>query len=66
MLQVVLEAVGGKLALDGITGAAHADALGVAALDHKAGDHAVKYDPVIKALLHKRNKVVHGVGGDLG
>ena len=66
MLQIVLEAVCGKLAADAVAGAAHADALRVAALDHKAGDDAVKDHAVVKALADQRNKVIDGIGRDLG
>ena len=63
--QLVLEAVGTELALDAVAGAAGANALGVAALDHKAGDDPVENDAVIEALLHQGDKVVDGVGGHL-
>ena len=66
MDQVVLHAVLGKLALDGVAGAAHAVAVGAAALDHKAGDAAVEDQAVIKALLHQADEVVHAVGGHVG
>ena len=66
VLEVVGKTVGRELALDAVAGAAGADALGVAALDHKAGDHAVEDQPVIEALLHQGDEIVDGVGGDLG
>ena len=66
MLKVVLEAVLAELTLDGVAGAAHAGALGVAALDHEAGDDPVEDQAVVKALVHQRNEVVDGVGGDVG
>ena len=65
VLQLVFEAVAGELALDGIARAAHAGALGVAALDHEAGDDAVEDHAVIKALFDQGDEVVDGVGGDL-
>ena len=65
MLQVILEAVGRKLAPDAVAGAAHAGAVGVAALDHKAGDDPVEDQAVIKALAYKGDEIVDGVGSDL-
>ena len=65
MLQVTLETVGGKLAGDLVAGAAHAAALGVAALDHEAGDDPVEDKAVKEAFLYQRDKVVDGVGGHL-
>jgi len=64
--QAVLEAVGGKLALDAVAGAADADALGIAALDHKALNNAVENQSVIKALIDQGDEIVDGVGGDIG
>ena len=53
MLEVVLaEAVVLELALDPVARAAHAGALGVAALDHEAGDDPVEDEPVVEALVH--------------
>ena len=65
VLQVIFEAVAGKLALDGVARTAGADAVRVAALDHKAGDDAVEDDAVIKALLDEGDEVVDGVRRDL-
>ena len=53
-------------ALDAVAGAAHAGALRVAALNHKAGDDAVENGAVVKAALDQVNEVVHRVGGHLG
>ena len=53
MGQIVLEAVVGKLALDAVARAAHAVAVGAAALDHKALDDPVEDQAVIKALVHQ-------------
>ena len=64
VLQVVLDkAVAGELAPDVIAGAAHAVAVGAAALDHEAGDDPVEDQAVIKALVGQGNKVVHRIGG---
>ena len=48
-----LEANGGELTLDAVAGAADADALGVAALDHEAGDDPVEDQSVIEVLFDK-------------
>ena len=64
--QVIGEAVLGKLTLDGVAGATDADALGVAALNHEAGDDTVEDEAVVEALLHQRDEVVDGVGSHLG
>lgn len=66
VLEVVLEAVGGELTGDLVARAAGAGAVGVAALDHEAGDAAVEDEPVVKTGLDQGDKVVDGVGGDLG
>ena len=66
MAQVVDEAVLRELALDGIARAAHAGALGVAALDHEARDHPVEDQAVVEALLDQVHEVRHGIGRDLG
>ena len=66
VLQIVLEAVGAKLALDAVARAADADTVRVAALDHEAGDDAVEDHAVIKALLHETDEVVDGVRGNVG
>ena len=66
VLEIVLEAVGGKFALDLVTGAARAVAVRVAALDHKTGDNAVKHHTIVKAGIRQRDEVVDGVGRKLG
>ena len=65
VLEVILEAIARKLALDTIAGAARAHALGVAALNHEAGDDAVENDAVVVALVDEADEVVDGVGGNL-
>ena len=65
-MEVVLDAVAGELTLDGVARAAHTGALGAAALDHKARDDPVEDQPVVKAALDQRDKIVYRVGGDLG
>ena len=59
-------AVGGKLALDLVGRAAHAGALGVTALDHKAVDDTVEDDAVIEILADKLLEVGHRDGGNVG
>ena len=61
MLQIVLKPVGGKFPLDPVTGAAHAGALRIAALDHKAGNYPVKDRSIIKSLFHQGNKIGHRI-----
>ena len=40
--------------------------VGVAALDHEAGDDPVEDQAVIEAVLHQSDEVGHGVGRDFG
>ena len=55
VLQVVFESHWhGKLALNAVAGAAHAGALRVAALNHKAGDHPVEDSAVIESPCFTR------------
>ena len=61
----VLHAVGGELTLDAVAGAADADALGVAALDHEAGDDPVEDQAVIEALLDEADEIVHADGSQV-
>ena len=67
----VLEGVLGKavvaeLAFDLIAGAADADSLRAAALDHEAGDDPVEDEAVVEALIHQVFKVVDRVGSVFG
>ena len=64
--QVVLHAVGGELALDAVAGAAHAVAVGAAALDHKAGDDPVEDQAVIVPGVGQGDEVAHALGCDVG
>ena len=57
MLEIVLNAVHCKLALDAVAGAADTDSLRVAALDHKATDHTVEDDTVIESFADEVGKV---------
>ena len=66
VLQVVLEAVEEEHALDAVAGAAHAGALGAAALDHEAGDDAMKDQAVVVALVCQGDEVIDTLGRLLG
>ena len=59
MIQVVLEAVLGELALDAVARAAHACAVRVAALDHEAVNDPVEDEAVIKALFYETDKIIN-------
>ena len=62
VLDVILgEAVEQELALDAVAGAAHAGALGTAALDHEAGDDPVEDQAVVVALLTQGNEVCNAL-----
>ena len=63
--QVILEAVAGELPFDGVARAAHAVSVGTSALDHKAGDHPVENQPVVKALLYQMNEIIHRIGSNV-
>ncbi len=60
MLDIVDNAVGRKLALDLVGASAHAGALWIAALHHKALDDAVEGQSVIEALVHQIEEVLYG------
>ena len=64
VLDGVVDAVGGKLALDVPAGAAGAVAQRAAALDHKAGDDTVEGQAVVKALLDQLFEILTGDGGN--
>ena len=66
MLQVVLHAVEEELALDAVAGAAHAGALGAAALNHEAGDDPVEDQAVIVIVVTQVDEVVNALGGLVG
>ena len=66
MLKVVGNAVHLELALDRVAGAADADTLRVAALDHEAADDAVEDNAVIEFVLYQRDEVIDRVGSYLG
>ena len=63
MRQVIFHAVGGEFTLDRLVRAAHAGALGVAALDHEAVDDAVEGQAVIEALFCQLQEVINRDGG---
>ena len=60
VLERIVHAVGGKLALDVPAGAAGAVAQRAAALDHEAGDHAVEGQAVVKALADQLLEILTG------
>ena len=62
VLEAVLHPVVAELTADGIAGAAHAVAVGAAALDHETRDHPVEDQAVIKAGLHQADEVIDRVG----
>jgi hypothetical protein len=62
----IFDAVGQKLTFDGVSRSAHAGAVRAAALDHETWNHAVKGQAVIKAVLHKTDKIFHCDRRDLG
>ena len=66
VLQVVLDAVEEELALDAVAGAAHAGALGAAALDHEAGDDTVEDQAIVVALVCQRDEIIDTLGCLLG
>ena len=63
---VVLDAVEEELALDAVAGAAHAGALGAAALDHEAGNDPVEDQAVVETLIAQGDEVIDALGGLLG
>ena len=66
VLEVIFKAIGGKFTLYAVARTADAYALGVASLDHKAGNDAVENNTVIKAFFNKGNKIVNGIGCNFG
>ena len=64
--QVVTDAVGLELALDAVAGAAHAGAVGAAALDHEAGDDPVEDQAVIKTGVGEGDEIPHALRSDVG
>ena len=64
--QVVADAVGLELALDAVAGAAHAGAVGAAALNHEAVDAAMEDQAVIKTGVGERDEIPHALRSDVG
>ena len=58
LVQGVVHAVGGELALDHLVRSAHSGAHGISALDHKSADHTVKDQTVIKSFFDQADKIV--------
>ena len=65
MLDGVVDAVGGKFALDAPARAAGAVPQRAAALDHETADDAVEGQAVVKALIDQLLEVLTGEGGSL-
>ena len=55
-----------QLVLEAVAGAAPAGALGVAALEHEAGDDAVEDDAVVVVVAGQHHEVVDRLGGGSG
>ncbi len=53
MLQIILYTIGRELALDRVSGAAHAGSFRIAALNHEAFDDAVKSQPVVEFFVRE-------------
>ena len=66
VLQVVLDAVEKELALDAVAGAAHAGALGAAALNHEAGNDSVEDQTIIKMVIAQVDEVADALGRFVG
>ena len=64
VLEGVIDAVSGKLALDVPARAAGAGAQRAAALDHKARDDTVEGQAVVKAFLDQLFEILTGDGGN--
>ena len=66
MLQVIGKTVGSKFTFDLVARSAGSPAIRAPALDHKALDHPMEDQAVIKALLYKTDKVIDRVGSHMG
>ena len=66
MLQVIPHTVEEKLTLDAVARAAHAGAVGAAALDHKAGNNPMEDQAVVVVVIAQVDKVVNALGCLLG
>ena len=64
VFQIIGEMILGEFALNAVSRAAHAVAVGASALDHKAVDNAVEDQTVIKSFIDQADKVVYSVGSD--
>ena len=66
VLQIILEAVEEKFALDAVAGAAHAGTFGAAALNHEAGNDPVEDQAVIVVVVAQVDEVVDALGCGFG
>ena len=66
VLQFILHTVEEELALDAVAGAAHAGAVGAAALDHEAGNDPVEDQAVIEVMIAQIDEIIDALGGLIG
>ena len=66
MFDRVFYSIGGELAFNRLIRAAHSGTFRVAALNHKAGDDAVKCQAIVKSFLNKFGKICHRDRGLVG
>ena len=66
MLERIVHAVCLEFPLDAVAGVAVPLAERTAALEHEAGNDAVEDQAVVKAFFDERNKIVDGIGCDIG
>ena len=66
MLEVVFKAVNSEFTLYAVARTAGAGTVGVAALDHEAGNDAVEGKTVIEAFSCKAYKIAYGLRCDVG
>ena len=57
VLERIFKTVAGELAADGITGAAHAGALRVTALDHESWNDTVEEEAIVKTAVGQRDEI---------
>ena len=66
VLQIVLDTVEKELTLNAVAGAAHAGALGAAALNHEAGNDSVEDQTIIKMVIAQVDEVADALGRLVG
>ena len=65
MSQIICNTVLCKFALDAVSRTAHSGSFRASALDHETVDDTVEDQSVVKALVHKTDKVVDCVWCDM-